>query len=212
MNPDKSYFIDRDSSDLWHFSNGFVTKIKNYVCLEKSGQYLFYDSNNAVAIETDFRGTMTVLCHEKSVADFFNASSLIFDDCGIIVFDIQDRDSNSFIRKTTSDISGQMILDNLDLAVNVPLTRQRSMLSCLPINRSNDSAMSPDEPRLVNYIYSRAIGPKKIMKGPYGYGIGGYYVSVMKVHGRKPTGFSVYDMYGHETQEPLVLLLHPKKK
>lgn len=201
----RDYLIDRETSSLIVTDTCFITKLKNYLFLGQPGHYLYYDSNNAVVVTTDFRSRLDIGDHFNSLSQYFRSATLIFEDDHVIVFDTVD--------------------PNMDLIVkmiNPVKTKQRSFLVAgqlvaepgSPKSKSSPSmiddtfifdTMIEDDP-VVDMIYCKHGVPRKIKPGPRGYAIGRYHIKTIRALGKQPSNVMVYDINGQESQDAYIKL------
>lgn len=207
----REYKVDKETSALWVIDDAFITRIYNRVCLN-GGRYLFYDSNMAVDVSTDFRSKMTILGeYPRGTSQFFGTSTIHVNDDGIIVFGLRaDHDAIIDGTPAKSSVSPDIF--------NSPIKKMRSALACMysssssvyPRNNHRRAFGSvndiiPDETSSYdNYLFTRDGPPVIITPGPMGYVIGGYNVYVIFADRKTPSSYIVYDVNGSETQEPMV--------
>lgn len=203
---DKKYNIDKNTEELWIFDSMFITRLKNYVNLDSYGEYLYYDSNNAVHIRTDFSRRLNVISHVPGINHFFNKSCLIFGDSSILVFDSELSEEILPGNKTIISIHDDRIPE--------VITKKRSMLSCIssPDSSKDMFSSSLPDPEIHDVIYSRTVRPQKIKQELYGYPISGFYLKVFRAPGKVPHSYQVNTILGEETQEQFVKLLHAPKE
>ncbi len=210
----REYKVDKETSALWVIDDAFITRIHNRVRLRDggSGRYLFYDSNMAVDIATDFRSKMTILGeYPRGTSQFFGASTIHVNDDGIIVFGLRvDHDAIIDGIPPKSGVSSDIF--------NAPIKKVRSALACMSSSSSSGhhrgdhrrsfgsvNDIIPDETvSYDNYLFTRDRPPVVITPGPMGYVIGGYNVYVIFADRKTPSSYIVYDVNGSETQEPMV--------
>lgn len=192
------YRIDRTTSELHLTGPMFITRLKNYVYLGSPGHYLYYDSSNAVEVNTDFRTNLEVMAHHNNVSAFFKRATLIFEDDYILVFDI-DNDELGRISKSMESLK--------------PKSKSKSIgeiLLCRQTKSLPDICLSDDE-MTVDMLYTKNHSPKKIQHSPCGYPIDGFYVRVTKASNSQPSNAQVYTVYGEETQDPFIKLNYYNK-
>lgn len=196
---DIEYRLVKNSEELWLKDKMFISTIKDYVSLDNPGEYLFYDANNAIHIKTDFGVRLEVLRHEPGLHKFFNRTVLLFNDSGIIVFDVP----------IVEERSHKTVYEKLDL-VKGPIRRERmsnfcGVFSCL----SEPSQSCPEDSDITDVILSKYVRPQKIKQSFCGYPIGGYYIRVIKGSSGSIISHMVYHVSGEETQEQLVKIMYP---
>lgn len=199
-----SYFIDKNTLDLLHFSGPFITRLTNCVTLFNPKEYLYYTDNMVIAVKTDFETDVHIISKHKNIAEYFGTSAMIVDNYGILLFDKQDK--SSFRKSATLPI----IFAKKSNPFGIPVKKQSSMFSCLTTKDATDeTTINTDLRSYSDYLLTRNSYPKKIQPGPRGYTIGGYYIKVLKVYLKAPNSFTVHNIYGNETDELDVQLFIP---
>ena len=207
-----SYKIDKTTSELWIIDDSFVTRLSQFVCLSISGRYLFYDSNIAIDVITDFRSRLTIIGeYPTGSAAFFKTSTIHFDDAGIIVFDLVSS-HDSLSEDCVTDDKPKTTRGKMRDLFNSPLKKSSSASSsvgrssgfCSSSFESSSSLIRGGDDGRATYIFTRAVPPRMITPGPMGYIVGGYNLHVIKSTNGQPTSYIVYDVSGNETQEPMV--------
>jgi hypothetical protein len=199
-----SYKIDKTTSELWIIDDSFVTRLSQFVCLSVPGRYLFYDSNVAIDVITDFRSRLTIIGeYPTGSSAFFKTSTIHFDTAGIIVFDLPSN-HDSVTERVDIETKPKPTRGRVRDLFNTPLKKSSS--SRCTFSKSDGSFGSIDDDRGLKgtYIFTRSVPPRMITPGPMGYIVGGYNLHVIKAANGQPTSYIVYDVSGNETQEPMV--------